>query len=72
MEWARAGGCQLARFGSIDGAEWDGQVFCGHGTRLYARRVDDFSIQRDAYGKEKATWKEKTTRSIQSKLQPLG
>jgi hypothetical protein len=64
MDWARAGNSDLARFGSLNGTRWDGQIFCGHNPpTLYARRVDDFRIERDAGG-EKAVWTETATLNI--------
>jgi hypothetical protein len=62
MDWARTGKPHLAQFGSLDGAQWDGQIFCGNNNpRLYARRIDDFSIERGPSGDEKATWTETAT-----------
>lgn len=70
MHWARGGNSHLARFGSLNGAQWDGQVFCGHDPpSLYARRVDDLSIERDASGKEKAIWTETATLNIINSIQ---
>lgn len=73
MDWARGGKSHLSHFGSINGALWDGQIFCGHSPpSLYGRKVDDFSIERDESGKETATWTENLTLSIQSTLLRMG
>jgi hypothetical protein len=52
MDWARRGdNPHLARFGTLDGARWDSQIFCGHNPpSLFARLVDDLSIEIDANG----------------------
>jgi hypothetical protein len=70
MDWARGGKSNhLSHFGSINGTPWVEQIFCGHGpSRLYARRVNDLSIERNENGEEKATWTETATHSIQNTL----
>jgi hypothetical protein len=67
--WARAVNSRLARYGSLNGVPWDGQIFCGHNPpSLYARRVDDFRIERHAGG-EKAVWTETATLNIINSIQ---
>jgi len=48
-----------ARFGALDGIEWQGQIECGHNPWLFARLVDDLAMEVDAQGHEKVTWKER-------------
>lgn len=48
-----------ARFGTLDGGPWEGQIRCGHNPLLFARLVDDLTVKIDAEGKEIATWKER-------------
>ena len=44
----------LATFGPTTG-----EIHCGHNPWLYARCVDDLTVERDANGKEMVTWKER-------------
>jgi len=48
-----------ARFGSLRGVRWTGQVFCGHNPWLFARLVDNLTIQGDETGREQAAWNER-------------
>jgi hypothetical protein len=48
-----------ATFGTLDGVPWDSEVRCGHNPFLFARRVDDLTIETDVNGNEKATWTER-------------
>ena len=41
------------------GHPWDGEVLCGNDPYLRARIVSDLIVERDADGKEVATWKER-------------
>jgi hypothetical protein len=42
-----------------DNIPWGGEIICGHNPFLRARLVDDFVVERNAEGKEKASWKER-------------
>jgi GNAT superfamily N-acetyltransferase len=61
MSWARdkKRNPYPARFMTLDGVPWHGEVHCGHNPFLFARLVDDLTVERVEGGKEKATWKER-------------
>jgi hypothetical protein len=48
-----------AEFGSLDGVPWRGEINCGHNPYLFARLVDDLTVEADAHGNEKPSWKER-------------
>jgi hypothetical protein len=49
-----------AGFGaSPEGVPWTGEVYCGHNPYLYARLVDDLTVEVSADGDEKPLWKER-------------
>ena len=48
-----------AKFGTLNGVTWEGEILCGHNPWLLARLVDDLIVERDQEGKERATWKER-------------
>jgi hypothetical protein len=48
-----------AKFGTLDGVPWEGEILCGHNPFLRARLVEGLTVQRDANGKETAGWKER-------------
>ncbi len=73
MDWGRRRNPHLARFDTLDGMLWDSRIFCGHTPpSLFARRVDDLSIEIDANGEEKPTWTERTGRDIERMREALG
>jgi hypothetical protein len=61
MTWARdrKNNRYPAQFGTLNGVPWEGEIICGHNPYLRARLVDDLSVEVEAEGKEKATWKER-------------
>lgn len=46
-----------ARFGTLEGVPWEGEVFCGHNPYLHARLVDDCRIVGEGVN-ERLTWEE--------------
>jgi len=48
-----------AKFGTLNGVAWEGEIHCGPNPWLLARLVDDLIVERDQDGKERATWKER-------------
>jgi hypothetical protein len=50
-----------ADFVDIEGVRWESQVMCGHNPSLFARLVDDLTIEADAQGRESATWRDRCT-----------
>lgn len=43
----------------INGVPWAGRMHCGRNPYLYARLVDDLSVNVDENGEETLTWKER-------------
>src|SRR5438309_746800 len=48
-----------AIYGKLNGSPWRGEITCGANAWLRARLVDDFIIERNEAGVEKAVWKER-------------
>lgn len=48
-----------AQFGMLNNVLWGGEITCGHNPWLLARLVDELTVEADADGKERATWKER-------------
>jgi hypothetical protein len=61
MAWAldKKSNSYPAQFGALDGVPRQGEIICGHNPYLRARLVDDFSVEIEAEGNEKPTWKER-------------
>ena len=61
-----------AKFINLEGMQWHGQIECGHNPWLFARLVDDLTIERDEQGNETATWKDRyRPRDIREKILAL-
>jgi hypothetical protein len=48
-----------ARFGSLRGASWEGEICCGHNPWLQARLVDNLRVECDPSGAEQFVWDER-------------
>ena len=48
-----------AQFAQIEGHPWAAQIHCGHNPFLFARLVDELTVERGADGKENGVWKER-------------
>ena len=48
-----------AKFGTLGGVTWEGEIRCGHNPELRARLVEDLTVERDEHGKESAHWEER-------------
>jgi hypothetical protein len=48
-----------ARFGTLGGVTWKGEIRCGHNPELRARLVGDLTVERDEHGKESVHWEER-------------
>lgn len=48
-----------ARFGTLRGIPWEGEIFCGHNPWLEARLVDNLRVERDSAGAERFAWDER-------------
>jgi hypothetical protein len=61
LSWAvdRADNPYPAKFGSLNGVPWQGEIECGHNPWLFARLVDDLWVEAGEDGKEGARWKER-------------
>jgi hypothetical protein len=46
-----------AKFGTVEGVLFEGEIICGHNPYLHARRVDNCHVIGEG-GDEKLTWKE--------------
>lgn len=53
-----------ARFASIDGFPWQGQITCGHNPFLFARLVEGISVQDDGTPEGRLVWKEVSLQQI--------
>jgi hypothetical protein len=62
LTWAkdRTSNPYPAEFERINGVRWEGRIHCGHNPNLYARLVDDLTVEVDKDGIDKATWKERS------------
>ena len=47
-----------AKFGSISGVPWGGEVMCGHNPWLYARSVKNFRVKVRDDGTQQCLWEE--------------
>jgi hypothetical protein len=61
MMWPRHGQTPYpAKFGQTeDGHRWEGEILCGNDPYLWARVVEDLTVEWEADGRETATWKER-------------
>lgn len=48
-----------AKFGSLQGAPWQGEIECGHNPWLFARLVDDLWVETGEDGIQEAHWSER-------------
>jgi hypothetical protein len=48
-----------AKFGALNAVPWQGEIYCGHNPWLFARLVDDLTVEVDESGNEQATWTER-------------
>lgn len=55
-----------ARFGFLEGMQWEGEIYCGHNPYLFARIVDDLKVTTESEV-DQAIWKERPKPTISSR-----
>lgn len=55
----RASNPYPARFGTLYGTPWEGEITCGHNPWLEARLVDNLRAEKNSSGEERFAWDER-------------